>query len=135
MHARTHPRQKINLKAALTAAAVALSAGLFATHALAECDEDQEALAGKAIATAATGKIATLVPGSGKQMINIDSCEASASGLAAEFKFNVIGTDGLYWVTGTAKVAGKDVRELTFVRLSPNLAAASAAKGVKLAAN
>ena len=131
MHTRTAPR----LKSIIAAAAIAVATGAIATHALAECDEDQEALVGKAIAAAATAKIGALVPGAGKQMINLDACEATGGALAAEFKFNVIGADGLYWVTGTAKVSGKDVKDLSITRMSPNLAAASAAKGVKLAAS
>lgn len=131
MRTRTSPR----LKSVFTAAAIILGTGLLATQAVAECDETQEALVGKAIAAAATAKIGAVVPGAGKQMINIEACEAGSAGLVAEFKYNVIGSDGLYWATGTAKVAGKDVKDLSFKTLSPNLASVSSAKGVKLASN
>ena len=116
---------------------VAVLAGAFvATHALAaDCDDDQTDVAGKAVAAAAAGKLSGLVPGAGKQMINVDSCDAAGGGLKTEFKYNVIGSDGLYWVSGSAKVSGKTVTDLKFTAMSPNLAAASAKSGVKLASN
>jgi len=117
------------------AIALSLGLGLFATHALADCDDGQEDAVGKAVAAAASGKINSVVTGSGKQMINLETCDTSGGGLVTEFKYNLIGTDGLYWAEGKAKVVGKDVKEMTFTKLSPNLASASAAKGVKLAAN
>ncbi len=119
----------------LPAIALSLGLGLFATHALADCDDGQEDTVGKAVAAAASGKISAVVAGSGKQMINLETCDAAGGNLVAEFKYNLIGADGLYWVEGKAKVVGKDVKEMTFTKLSPNLASASAAKGVKLAAN
>jgi hypothetical protein len=116
------------------AAAAALSLSLTAANALAECDEFQESLVGKAVATAAAAKISAVVPATGKQMVNIETCDASGA-LVAEFKFNLIGADGLYWANGRIKLSGKDVKELVFVKLSPNLASASEAKGIKLASN
>lgn len=117
------------------AAVAALSLSLAAGHALAECDEGQEAMIGKAIATAAAAKIGAVVPATGKQMVNIESCTDVGAALVAEFKYNLIGADGLYWANGRIKISGKDVKELTFIKLSPNLASASEAKGVKLASN
>jgi hypothetical protein len=119
----------------LPAIALSLGLGLFATHALADCDDGQEDAVGKAVAAAASGKINGVVTGSGKQMINLESCDVASGGLVTEFKYNLIGADGLYWAEGKAKVVGKDVKEMTFTKLSPNLASASAAKGVKLASN
>lgn len=116
------------------AAAVALSATVFATHALADCEDDQQDIAGKAVAAAAAAKLNTLIPGAGKKMVSIDTCDAAGTAIVASFKYNVIGADGLYWVQGTAKVSGKVVN-LKFTALSPNLAAASAKAGVKLASN
>ena len=73
--------------------------------------------------------------GSGKQMINLETCDAAGANVTTEFKYNLIGADGLYWAEGRAKIVGGAVKEMTFTKLSPNLASASAAKGVKLAAN
>lgn len=124
-----------SLKTLLPAAVLALGVGVFASQAFAECDDSQEDIVGKAVAAAAAAKISAAVPTSGKQMINLDVCEAQGGGLYAEFKYNVIGADGLYWAQGKAKVTGKDVTSLTFTSLSPNLASASAKAGVKLASN
>ncbi len=113
-----------------------LASATFATHALAgDCEDDQVDQAGKAIASAASAKISGLVPGAGKQMINVDDCSATGSSVKATFKYNVIGSDGLYWVAGEAKVAGKAVADMKINSMSPNLAAASAKSGVKLASN
>ena len=128
MHTRT-------TKTWLPAAAVAACA-LFASHAFAgDCDDDQEGLVGKAVATATAAKLSTVVPGAGKQMIDLDSCQVEGSAIAATFKFNIIGSDGLYWVQGKATVSGRAVSGLKFTTLSPNLTAASAKSGVKLASN
>lgn len=120
---------------ALLAGALALSFALVTTQAFADCDEGQENMVGKAIAAAASAKIATVVPTQTKKMINLETCDAAGGNLVSEFKFNVIGSDGLYWVTGTAKVSGGQVADMKFSGLSPNLAAASTKAGVKLAAN
>ena len=125
----------LTARKSLPAIALSLGLGLFATHALADCDDGQEDSVGKAVAAAAAGKINAVVAGSGKQMINLESCDAAGAGVTTEFKYNLIGTDGLYWAEGKAKLVGKDVKEMTFTKLSPNLASASAAKGVKLASN
>ncbi len=120
----------------LAATAIVLATTVFASHAFAgDCEEDQEAIVGKAVAAAAAAKVNSLVPGAGKQMISLDTCDVSGSGMSADFKFNVIGSDGLYWVQGHAKVAGTAVSDLKFTTMSPNLAAASAKSGVKLASN
>ncbi|WP_443750841.1 hypothetical protein [Asticcacaulis solisilvae] len=119
----------------LPAIALSLGLGLFATHALADCEDGQEDAVGKAVASAASGKISAVVAGSGKQMINLETCDAAGGGVTTEFKYNLIGADGLYWAEGKAKLVGGSVKEMTFTKLSPNLASASAAKGVKLASN
>ncbi len=125
----------LTARKSLPAIALSLGLGLFATHAFADCDDGQEDTVGKAVAAAASGKISTVVAGSGKQMINLETCDAAGGGVTTEFKYNLIGADGLYWAEGKAKIVGSAVKEMTFTRLSPNLASASAAKGVKLAAN
>jgi len=120
----------------LIASVALLASATFATHALAgDCEDDQVDQAGKAIASAASAKISGLVPGAGKQMINVDDCASAGGAIKAAFKYNVIGADGLYWVSGDAKVSGKAVTEMKITALSPNLASASAKSGVKLASN
>jgi hypothetical protein len=119
----------------IVSAAVLVSA-TFAVSALAgDCEDDQVDVAGKVIASATASKLAGVVPGAGKQMINIDECSAVGGALKATFKYNVIGSDGLYWVSGEAKVAGKAVADMKISSMSPNLAAATAKSGVKLASN
>ncbi len=112
-----------------------LALGVAATSAFADCEEEQEDIVGKAVAAAASAKVASLVPGAGKQMVNLETCEVGGAGFTTTFKFNVIGADGLYWVQGKAKVSGKTVTDLTISQVSPNLASAASAKGVKLASN
>ena len=127
---------KSGLKSLLPALAMGLGLGLCASHAFADCDEDQEDMIGKVVASAAAAKIAAVVPGAGKQMINLETCTVGGGGIVTTFKFNVIGSDGLYWAEGKAKVVGgKTVDDISFTQLSPNLASASSSKGVKLAAN
>ena len=128
-------QKSVSPKWLITSVALIASA-TFASHALAgDCEDDQVDTAGKTIASAASTKLSGLVPGAGKQMINIDDCSAAGGSLKATFKYNVIGADGLYWVSGVAKVNGKSVEDMKFTALSPNLAAVSAKSGVKLASN
>ncbi|MDV6331968.1 hypothetical protein [Asticcacaulis sp. 201] len=121
-------------KARLLAGALALSFAVVSSQAFAECDEGQETVVGKAIAAAAGAKISAVVPSQSKQMVNLETCEVAGSNMSADFKFNVIGADGLYWITGTAKVVGGKA-DVKIGGMSPNLAAASAKAGVKLASN
>ncbi len=125
----------ISTSKALLAGALALSFALVTTQAFADCDEGQETMVGKAIAAAASAKIAPVVPTQTKQMINLETCDTAGANVTSEFKFNVIGSDGLYWATGTAKISGGKVADMKFSGLSPNLAAASTKAGIKLAAN
>ena len=120
----------------LIASVALLASATFATHALAgDCEDDQVDQAGKAIASAAASKVSSLIPGAGKQMINVDDCSAAGGSIKATFKYNVIGADGLYWLSGDAHVSGKSVTDMKITALSPNLASASAKSGVKLASN
>lgn len=130
---QTSPKKFPALKTCLIAGVLGLAA--VSTAALADCDEDQETMVGKTIAAAASAKLTPVVPGISKQMISLNSCDAAGGGMVADFKYNVIGSDGLYWVSGTAKVKGGAVSDLKMSSLSPNLAAASAKAGVKLASN
>lgn len=128
--------QKRNLsRNAALAVTAALAFSVTAASAFAECDESQETAIGKAIASAASAKISPVVTSTGKQMLSLEACDAAAGKVNAEFKYNLIGADGLYWAEGKAKLNGGAVAELTLTKLSPNLASASASKGVKLAAN
>lgn len=128
-------QKSVSPKWLITSVALIASA-TFATHALAgDCEDDQVDTAGKAIASAASSKLTGLVPGAGKQMINVDECTAAGGSVEATFKYNVIGSDGLYWVSGKAKVSGKSVADMKISAMSPNLAAASAKAGAKLASN
>lgn len=120
---------------AVLAATAALTLSFTAAQAFAECDESQETQIGKAIASAAAAKITPVLASTGKQMLSLETCDATAGKVSAEFKYNIIGADGLYWAQGKAKLNGGAVAELTLTKLSPNLASASASKGVKLAAN
>jgi hypothetical protein len=126
--------QKSTAKAWLAAGLIGLSTTIFATHALADCDSDQDSV-GKVIAAAATAKLGSVIPGQGKKMINLDNCYADGKTMLYDFKYNIIGADGLYWVQGHVKLSSGAVAELKFTSLSPNLAAASAKAGVKLASN
>jgi hypothetical protein len=118
-----------------TALALTVFVAFGATQALAECDEAQETATGKAIAAASASAIAKVVPAQGKQMVNLDTCETAGASVTAEFKYNVLTPDGLYWASGRARLQGGAVAELKFSKLSPNLNEASAKTGIKLAAN
>ncbi|EGF91254.1 hypothetical protein ABI_26690 [Asticcacaulis biprosthecium C19] len=118
----------------LVAGAVLVSAGV-AGHAFAECEEAEETIAGKAVATAAAAKVSTAVAVTGKQMLDVVECNIGSGSIMVVFKYNFLGADGLYWIQGSAKVKAGMVTEMQVKHLSPNLTAASAAKGLKLASN
>ena len=84
-----------------------LALGAIVSSAFADCEEDQEDMVGKAVAAAASVKVATLIPGAGKQMISLETCEVSGGGFNTTFKFNVIGADGLYWVQGRPRLPAR----------------------------
>lgn len=109
--------------------------GLGASHAFAECDDAEEAAVGKAAAAATASAISKAVAPAGKQMMNIATCTEVPGGYVAEFRFNYLASDGLYWAEGTAKVSGNAVSDLKLKHLSPNLAEAAAKNGLKLASN
>ncbi|MDC7685101.1 hypothetical protein PQU92_17590 [Asticcacaulis sp. BYS171W] len=105
-----------------------------AVPAFAECSGSEEAATGKAISTAAAAAVSKVVAVEGKQMVNLSMCETSPGGIYAEFKFNFLGADGLYWVEGNARMQGASLSEIKLKKLSPNLADASAKTGIKVAA-
>ncbi len=123
-------------KSFVAAAVIGLALTSVASVALAgDCEEDQETVVGKTVAAAVAGKVNPVIPGAGKQMINLETCDVAGGSVTTEFKMNVIGSDGLYWVVGHAKIAGTTVQSMALTSMSPNLAAASAKAGVKLASN
>ncbi|WP_052019371.1 hypothetical protein [Asticcacaulis sp. YBE204] len=118
-------------KSALISAFV-LSA--LAVPAFAECSGSEEAATGKAISAAAATAVSKAVAIEGKQMVNLSMCETAPGGIYAEFKFNFLGADGLYWVEGNARMQGANLSEIKLKKMSPNLADATAKAGIKLAA-
>jgi hypothetical protein len=115
--------------------ATAFAVSALSAQAFAECDEAQEGVAGKAVAAAAKTEVSKAVAVTGKQMVTLNTCEVRAGTTIVDYKYNFLGADGLYWVEGSAKVAGGAVSEIKLRKLSPNLADASGKAGVKLASN
>ncbi|MDC7685102.1 hypothetical protein PQU92_17595 [Asticcacaulis sp. BYS171W] len=111
--------------------------GLMGTHAFAgECDDAQQGEAGTLAAGIAKAAVSKVVPVTGKQMVNLSSCENRAGTYIIEFKYNFLSTDGLYWVEGNARFgAGGSSPSVKITKASPNMAAAEAKAGVKLASN
>lgn len=112
------------------------AAATLATGAMAECTPEQEAAAGKAAGAAAGNLVKQVVPVQGKQMVNLTDCDVRGGNFKIEFKYNFLGPDGLYWVeaSGTIPTSGNG-GDVKIKRMSPNLQAASAKSGVKLASN
>ncbi|MFT3997801.1 MAG: hypothetical protein QM667_10365 [Asticcacaulis sp.] len=101
-----------------------------------ECDDAQQTEAGTTLATLAKTAVSRVVPVTGKQMVNISACDVRAGTYSIEFKYNFLSTDGLYWVEGTARFgAGGSNGSVKVSKSSPNMAAAEAKAGVKLAGN
>jgi hypothetical protein len=114
-------------------AAMALTAGsAFAG----ECSEEQEATAGMLAAGVGKAAVSKVVAVTGKQMVNISSCDFRAGSYTVDFKYNFLAADGLYWVELNSKFDGTGGNATTKVnKTSPNMAAAEAKAGVKLASN
>ena len=69
-------------------------------------------------------------------MVNISSCDFRAGSYIVDFKYNFLAADGLYWVELNSKFDGTGGNATTKVtKTSPNMAAAEAKAGVKLASN
>lgn len=118
---------------AVAAAGLALSAGqAFA----ATCSDDQEAQAGMLAAGVGKDAVSKVVAVTGKQMVNVQSCEFAGGKFIVDFKYNFLAADGLYWVELSAKFdASGSGATVKVSKSSPNMAAAEAKAGVKLAAN
>jgi hypothetical protein len=114
-------------------AAMALTAGsAFAG----ECSEEQESTAGMLAAGVGKAAVSKVIAVTGKQMVNISSCDFRAGSYIVDFKYNFLAADGLYWVELNSKFDGTGGGAVTKVsKTSPNMAAAEAKAGVKLASN
>ena len=101
-----------------------------------ECSEEQEATAGMLAAGVGKAAVSKVVAVTGKQMVNISSCDFRAGSYTVDFKYNFLAADGLYWVELNSKFDGTGGNATTKVnKASPNMAAAEAKAGVKLASN
>ncbi len=124
------------IKSLLIAGGVAALA-MTATAAFAgECTDDQQSQAGMLAAGVGKDAVSKVVAVTGKQMVNIESCDFRGGNFVVDFKYNFLAADGLYWVEVSAKFdqsGGGATSKVT--KSSPNMAAAEAKAGVKLAAN
>jgi hypothetical protein len=117
-------------------AAVAIMALSAAAANASPCSEDQEAAAGMLAAGVAKATVSKVVPVTGKQMVNIQSCDFRSGNYQVEYKYNFLAADGLYWIEATSKFGADGSGASTKVdKSSPNMAAAETKAGVKLAAN
>lgn len=124
------------IKKALIAGGIAALA-LVAGQALAgECSDDQQSAAGMLAAGIGKDTVSKVVAVTGKQMVNIENCEFAGGKYNVDFKYNFLAADGLYWVEISAKFDQAGAGAAAKVtKSSPNMAAAEAKAGVKLAAN
>ena len=124
------------MKTTLIISAIALAAVVAAPAFAGECSDDQESTAGMLAASVGKAAVSKVVTVTGKQMVNVTSCDFRAGSYNVSYKYNFLAADGLYWVElnskfnadgsgATSKVTGK----------SPNMAAAEAKAGVSLASN
>jgi len=101
-----------------------------------ECSDDQQSAAGMLAAGVGKDTVSKVIAVTGKQMVNIENCEFAGGKYNVDFKYNFLAADGLYWVEISAKFdqsGGGATAKVT--KSSPNMAAAEAKAGVKLAAN
>ncbi len=99
------------------------------------CSPEEEGEAGKLAANATKAAVSKVVSVTGKQMVNIESCDIRAGNFDLTYKYNFIGADGLYWVSARAKLSSSGAGDVKILKTSPSIAAAEAKAGVKLAAN
>ncbi|MDI7776276.1 hypothetical protein [Asticcacaulis sp. EMRT-3] len=114
--------------AALALTAVSAQAG--------SCSDDQESTAGMLAAGVAKAAVSKVVPVTGKQMVNVESCDFHGNAYNVDYKYNFLAADGLYWVEASSKFNADGSGASTRIsKTSPNMAAAEAKSGVKLASN
>jgi hypothetical protein len=101
-----------------------------------ECSDDQQSAAGMLAAGIGKEAVSKVIAVTGKQMVNIENCEFAGGKYIVDFKYNFLAADGLYWVEISSKFDASGAATSTKVtKSSPNMAAAEAKAGVKLAAN
>ncbi|MGN6422555.1 MAG: hypothetical protein ACTHLA_04505 [Asticcacaulis sp.] len=123
------------IKQVLIAGVAALALSAAVAHA-GECSEDQESTAGMLAAGVAKTAVSKVVPVTGKQMVNVESCDFRGGAYSVDFKYNFLAADGLYWIEANAKFNGDGSGSSIKVNgKSPNMAAAETKAGVKLASN
>ena len=125
------------MKKALLLTAIAGAMTLSASAALAStCSDDQESQAGMLAAGVSKDAVTKVVAVTGKQMVNVENCEFRAGQFLVDYKYNFLAADGLYWVEISAKFgADGSSPSVKVTKSSPNMAAAEAKAGVKLASN
>ena len=124
------------MKNTLIVSAIAIAAMCAAPAFASPCSDDQESTAGMLAAGVGKDAVSKVVAVTGKQMVNVESCEFRAGGYAVDYKYNFLAADGLYWVEISAKFsADGSGATVKVTKSSPNMAAAEAKAGVKLASN
>jgi hypothetical protein len=108
---------------------------LVSAPAFAECTPDKEAEGGMFAASLTKDVVSKVVPVTGKQMVSVASCEFRGGTIIVDYKYNFLGADGLYWVEAQGKFAANGTGPIKVTKKSPNLEAAEAKSGVKLASN
>ena len=98
--------------------------------------EIQESQAGMLAAGVGKAAVSKVIAVTGKQMVNIETCEFRGGSFIVDYKYNFLAADGLYWVELQSKFAADGSGATSKVnKSSPNMAAAEAKAGVKLASN
>lgn len=92
----------------------------------APCSAAQEQDAGKATAILVKGKVSSIVPVTGKQLINLSTCDFRTGKFKVDFRYNFTADAGLYWVEGEADVDPAGGGEVKASRGSDNLRKADA---------
>jgi len=100
------------------------------------CSDDQESQAGMLAAGVSKDAVSKVIAVTGKQMVNIEECDFHGNTFQVSYKYNFLAADGLYWIEANAKFdsAGNNAN-VKVTKASPNMAAAEAKAGVKLASN
>lgn len=121
-----------NVFCLVLACGLLVSGTAFAT----ECTPEEEAEAGKIAGGLVRNVAKKVMPTEGKQMINVSACEVRGGAFTVDVKYNVLGSDGLYWVTAQTKFgAGGSNPNVKITKTSPTVAAAEAKTGVKISSN